>query len=339
MVARQNFAANVTDSISALDGKIDATAADLVQTIAVDGSTLSITSGAGTTDTYLIQDTTYDLATTTNAGLMSASDKSKLDGLSAFELPTASTSTKGGVKIGNGLAMNGDTLNVTLSGGGTNSNNFTEQVTLSGGFVSRYAESDLRNSTIKADLDSISADGALINANRASIGADNIKIATKRASIQTWMASIDADCSTIEATGVHINGYPHFTGRPQFDSGFIASGASIRADSTSIYAGNASIDVSDASINAGGSASYVAGIGIVSKTGGASIGGYLTFTGEPTFTGQVTFTEPIYIDNTGSTVKGALCFDVANNLPRLKVRMNNVDYIFNCDTSVTSGSG
>lgn len=64
-----------------------------------------------------------------------------------------------------------------------------------------------------------------------------------------------------------------------------------------------------------------------------------TISGNPTFTDSPNFTEPIYIGNTGSTVKGALCFDVANNLPRLKLRMNGVDYIFNCDASVTAGSG
>ena len=34
---------------------------------------------------------------------------------SAYSLPSASTSTKGGVKVGNGLAMDGDTLNCTVS--------------------------------------------------------------------------------------------------------------------------------------------------------------------------------------------------------------------------------
>lgn len=43
IVARENFATDATSSISALDTKID----DYVQTIAVDGTTLSITSGAG----------------------------------------------------------------------------------------------------------------------------------------------------------------------------------------------------------------------------------------------------------------------------------------------------
>lgn len=38
-----------------------------------------------------------------------------IGGLSNYALPTASTSIKGGIIIGNGLSMAGDTLNVTLS--------------------------------------------------------------------------------------------------------------------------------------------------------------------------------------------------------------------------------
>lgn len=56
----------------------------------------SVPSGAKFTDT------TYSAATTSAAGLMSASDKSKLDGIAtganAYTLPTASSSTLGGVK-------------------------------------------------------------------------------------------------------------------------------------------------------------------------------------------------------------------------------------------------
>ncbi|MBR3745431.1 MAG: hypothetical protein IKN27_00535, partial [Selenomonadaceae bacterium] len=81
IVARENFATDVNSSISALDTKIDDATADMIQTIALSGTTLSITSGAGTTDTYQIQDTTYDLATTVTSGLMSAADKIKLDGI------------------------------------------------------------------------------------------------------------------------------------------------------------------------------------------------------------------------------------------------------------------
>ena len=64
---------------------------------------------------------TYSDATTVASGLMSASDKVKLNGIDTgannYTLPTASTSTKGGVKVGTGLSMNGDSLNCTVSGG------------------------------------------------------------------------------------------------------------------------------------------------------------------------------------------------------------------------------
>lgn len=40
-------------------------------------------------------------------------EKNKLSGLSNYTLPTASSSTKGGVQIGNGLTMTGDVLSVT----------------------------------------------------------------------------------------------------------------------------------------------------------------------------------------------------------------------------------
>ena len=163
MVARENFATNVTSSISALDGRINEMPA-YVKTIAVAGTTLSITSGAGDTTTFQTQDTTYDNATTTEAALMSAADKAKLDGLASniYMLLTASTSTKGGVKIGNGLAMNGDTLNVTISGGsGENSNEFTERVTFNGGIYSRSTENNLSRSTINASFASITGNPTL----------------------------------------------------------------------------------------------------------------------------------------------------------------------------------
>ena len=59
----------------------------------------------------------YSEATTLTSGLMPATDKAKLDNLSDYTLPTASTSTKGGVIVGTGLSMNGDTLNCTVGGG------------------------------------------------------------------------------------------------------------------------------------------------------------------------------------------------------------------------------
>ena len=63
--------------------------------------------------------TTYSPATQSANGLMSAADKKKLDGIAenanAYSLPTASSSQKGGVKIGSGLSMSGDTLSASIT--------------------------------------------------------------------------------------------------------------------------------------------------------------------------------------------------------------------------------
>jgi hypothetical protein len=65
------------------------------------------------------KDTTYGNATASAAGLMSTSDKSKLDGIAAganaYSLPTASATTLGGIKVGSGLAINNGTLSVSGS--------------------------------------------------------------------------------------------------------------------------------------------------------------------------------------------------------------------------------
>lgn len=61
--------------------------------------------------------TTYSAATTSAAGLMSASDKSKLDGIAsganAYTLPAASSSTLGGVKTGNNITNSSGTISLT----------------------------------------------------------------------------------------------------------------------------------------------------------------------------------------------------------------------------------
>ena len=60
--------------------------------------------------------TTYNVATTSANGLMSSADKSKLDGIASnannYSLPTASTSTLGGVKIGSGISISSGTISV-----------------------------------------------------------------------------------------------------------------------------------------------------------------------------------------------------------------------------------
>lgn len=64
----------------------------------------------------LVDGGTPAVATTSAAGLMSAADKTKLDGIATgankYTLPAATASTRGGVKVGSGLKISGDVLSV-----------------------------------------------------------------------------------------------------------------------------------------------------------------------------------------------------------------------------------
>lgn len=59
---------------------------------------------------------TQDVATTSKAGLMSASDKTKLDGLSNYSLPIATSSTLGGIKTGYSTSGKNYKVNVDTNG-------------------------------------------------------------------------------------------------------------------------------------------------------------------------------------------------------------------------------
>jgi len=68
-------------------------------------------------------DTTYTDATQSDAGLMSATDKTKLDGIdnnaNNYTLPAATSSTLGGVIVGSGISVAADgTISVSGGGGG-----------------------------------------------------------------------------------------------------------------------------------------------------------------------------------------------------------------------------
>ena len=73
------------------------------------GTNLSISNG--------VLSGNYAVATTSSAGLMSAVDKAKLDGISSggggsYTLPVASSSVLGGIKVGSGLSISDGVLSV-----------------------------------------------------------------------------------------------------------------------------------------------------------------------------------------------------------------------------------
>lgn len=98
-----------------------ATKAQAVTNLTASGKTVTFTKADGSTGTFTTQDTntTYSAATTSAAGLMSAADKTKLDGIATgankYSLPTASSSTLGGIKVGSGLSISNGVL--SSSGG------------------------------------------------------------------------------------------------------------------------------------------------------------------------------------------------------------------------------
>lgn len=71
-------------------------------TLSKSGNTITLTGNDGSSSSVTDDNTTYSVATSSSNGLMSAADKQKLDTLdtTSYELPLASDSTRGGVKIG-----------------------------------------------------------------------------------------------------------------------------------------------------------------------------------------------------------------------------------------------
>lgn len=69
--------------------------ANCVTSLSVSGKTITYTKAGGGTGTINTQDTTYSAATTSKAGLMSAADKTKLDGIAAGAQVNSVTGVKG----------------------------------------------------------------------------------------------------------------------------------------------------------------------------------------------------------------------------------------------------
>lgn len=88
--------------------------AGTVTNVAAEGSNGIQVTGGPITDSGTLNISGVNASQSSN-GMMSASDKKKLDNISeganAYSLPTASATTKGGVKVGSNLSMEGEVLN------------------------------------------------------------------------------------------------------------------------------------------------------------------------------------------------------------------------------------
>ena len=86
-------------------------------TLTKNGSTITLTGSDGSSQSITDSNTTYSAATQSANGLMSSTDKTKLDGIATgankYSLPTASSSTLGGVKVGTNLSISSGVLSAT----------------------------------------------------------------------------------------------------------------------------------------------------------------------------------------------------------------------------------
>ena len=103
--------------------------------------------------------TTYSAATTSAAGLMSAADKTKLDGIAtganAYTLPTATSSVLGGVKIGSNITVSSGTISLTKANV-TSALGYTPPTTNTTYSVATTSANGLMSSTDKSKLDNLS---------------------------------------------------------------------------------------------------------------------------------------------------------------------------------------
>lgn len=113
--------ADIASDAAIAQSKIDGLQTDYVASLSVSGKTVTYKNKNGVSlGTITTRDTTYGNATQLAAGLMSAADKEKLDGIeqgaNKYTLPVASSSELGGVKVG--YTKNGDNYPVQLSSSG-----------------------------------------------------------------------------------------------------------------------------------------------------------------------------------------------------------------------------
>lgn len=135
--------------------------------------------------------TTYGEATTSTAGLMSASDKTKLDNLTNYSLPTSTASVLGGIKVG-----------YTTSG-----KNYKVQLDSSGNAYVNVPWTDTTYSVATTSANGLmsSSDKSKLNVVFASTTATSV--ASLNANYQTIKVTLRANGTlSMSATGSTMNG-------------------------------------------------------------------------------------------------------------------------------------
>jgi hypothetical protein len=207
-----------------------------IKNLSISGKNITYTKTDGTTGTITTQDTntTYSAATISAAGLMSASDKTKLDGIATgankYSLPTASSSTLGGVKTTSTVTSNsGYTACPIISGvpyykdtnttyGGAGS---------SLGLVKTGGDVTINSGVITVNDDSHNHIISNVDGLQSALDSKANKTHGHSPSDLMYSSAIDLSASTYDqdtyypvvGEGLSINGFSHIKVAVQLDSG------------------------------------------------------------------------------------------------------------------------
>ena len=104
---------------------------------------------------------THSVATTSANGLMSSTDKTKLDGIASgankYSLPTATSSVLGGVKVGSNITNSSGTISLTKANV-TSALGYTPPTTNTTYSVATTTSNGLMSSTDKVKLENVAVD-------------------------------------------------------------------------------------------------------------------------------------------------------------------------------------
>lgn len=277
--------------------------------------------------------------------------KKKLDSLTGgtdYTLPTASKSTKGGIKIGNGLGMNGDTLNVTLA---TNSYTMpTASATTKGGIkigkglsmngetLNAVATSNYSlptaSSTTKGGVKigtGLSMDGDTLHADATEYTLPTASGSTK-GGVKVG-SGLSMDGETLKA---NFTGYTLPTASQTTKGGVkIGAGLSMAGDTLKVTLESGE----KYSVFGGASATANGASGLVPSPKAGDNTKFLRGDGQWAVANNITvFSAEVTVPPSPQEFDGALWEDVIDNEPVLKMRYGDYEFNFNYDTKNYTGT-
>lgn len=215
-------------------------------------------------------DTTYNAATTSADGLMSSADKSKLDGIASgannYSLPIATSSTLGGIKVGDNLTINdgvlsthapfnSSALEASISSLDTNKQNISSLETdvANKGFIKEtavdtklgsYATTTALNSGLADKQNTLTAGSNITISSNGTIAATNTTYDTASKDNDGLMSSTDkSKLDSIETSLIYTTVEDNLTSISTTNALSAAQGAALKTQIDNLVSRNLAIKV------------------------------------------------------------------------------------------------